>query len=70
MLIDREKIATENQTSTDHNDYLLCLSEQLLDHNCDRKVAQPEVWEYEEDTMVKFLLEKCFKTSITRGFEP
>jgi len=59
MLIDREKIATENQTSTDHNDYLLCLSEQLLDHNCDRKVAQPEVWEYEEDTMVKFLLEKC-----------
>jgi len=59
LLIDREKIAVKSESNTGPSDYLLCLSEQLLDHNIERKVAQPDVWQYEEETMVMFLLEKC-----------
>ena len=40
-------------------DYLLCLAETLLHHNEERRLAQPEVWQFEEELMVHFLQETC-----------
>ena len=35
------------------------MAETLLHHNEDRRLAQPEVWQFEEDLMVHFLQETC-----------
>ena len=61
LLMKREKEAVKNDSNTDGDDgeYLLCLSEALMDHNSDRRLAQKEVWQFEEEFMVKFLLDTC-----------
>ena len=40
-------------------DYLLCLASSLLDHNQERRLAQPDVWQFEEEFMVEFLQKTC-----------
>ena len=35
------------------------LSESLMDHNLERREAQPEIWQLEQDHMVDFIHQKC-----------
>jgi len=58
LLMEREEKAQKTGSNID-NDYLLCLSKSLMDHNQERKDAQPEIWQFEEDFMVNFIHEKC-----------
>merc|ERR1719320_1771748 len=58
LLMEREKLATLTCSNIE-NDFLLCLSESLMDHNLERREAQPEIWQFEQDYMVDFLHQKC-----------
>merc|ERR1719228_1385353 len=58
LLMEREEMAQKTGSNI-VNDYLLCLSKSLMDHNQERKDAQPEIWQFEEDFMVNFIHEKC-----------
>jgi len=58
LLMDREKLAEETRSNIE-SDYLLGLSESLMDHNEERKEAQPEIWQFEEDCMVDFIHQNC-----------
>merc|ERR1711953_1206797 len=67
LLLQREARAELEDTHVDGEDYLPCLSGSLMDHNHDRRAAQPEVWQYEEDTMVRFLHDQCHMASEWSG---
>ena len=54
LLMEGEKLA-ELARSNIESDYLLCRSESLMDHNLERKEAQPEIWQFEQDYMVDFI---------------
>jgi len=58
LLMEKEKLA-ELAGSNIESDYLLCLSESLMDHNLERREAQPEIWQFEQDYMVDFIHQKC-----------
>jgi len=58
MLMEREKLAEDTETNID-SDYLLGLSGSLMDHNEERREAQPEIWQFEEECMVDFLHQRC-----------
>jgi len=58
LLLDKEVLA-EERGSNIHDDYLLCLSKSLMDHNEERRSAQPEIWQFEEEFMVKFIRQTC-----------
>ena len=64
LLLEREREAECRGGNVDGEDYLLCLAETLLHHNEDRRLAQPEVWQYEEDLMVHFLQHKTSNHAI------
>ena len=60
LLMKREQEADKTGSNIDDDGgYLLCLSESLMDHNSDRRLAQEEVWQFEEEFMVHFLLDTC-----------
>ena len=54
LLMEREKLTTLTSSNIE-NDFLLCLSESLMDHNLERSKAQPEIWQFEQDYMVDFI---------------
>eukprot|EP00092_Neocalanus_flemingeri_P029048 GFUD01031534.1.p1 GENE.GFUD01031534.1~~GFUD01031534.1.p1 ORF type:complete len:540 (+),score=155.73 GFUD01031534.1:1-1620(+) len=58
MLLEKEKLAEKAGTNID-SDYLLGLSGSLMDHNQERREAQPEIWQFEEECMVDFIQKKC-----------
>jgi len=58
LLMEKEELS-EKVGSNIESDYLLCLSESLMDHNLERRKAQPEIWQFEEEFMVEFIHQKC-----------
>ena len=59
LLLEREREAEAQGGCEEGEDYLLCLADSLLHHNEERRLAQPEVWQFEEELMVEFLQQKC-----------
>ena len=59
LLLERERKAVEVGSNMSGEDYLLCLASSLLDHNQERRLAQPDVWQFEEEFMVEFLQKTC-----------
>ena len=51
LLMEREKLAELARSNI--------LSESLMDHNLERREAQPEIWQLEQDHMVDFIHQKC-----------
>ena len=59
LLLEREKEAVERGDDDGAGENLLCLAHSLLDHNEERRQAQPQVWQFEEEFMVEFLQKTC-----------
>ena len=59
LLLEREREAGDVGSNVERAEHLLCLAQSLLHHNQERRQAQPEVWQFEEEFMVQFLQETC-----------